>query len=121
MTECQCEEYLCNECGLPIRRKCDKPKSSAKNINGKFKLNEEKVLSNEVPPYRRKRLFMVQSYISESEGLLTATARDTGFGLTPKKFANSNWQLTGAVDKNLTRPWDQKTNLNQSRRLRSNS
>lgn len=88
---------------------------------------DEKINSNEVPKHRRKRLFMLQNYISESEGVLATSSNlmqnDGCCPLVKKKTVKSNANLLVQTAERLKQNYNDRTlnSMVNYRRIRRTS
>ena len=63
---------LCGQCNRPIAAKRTLMRTENGGVcSSQFKNKDGKVNSNEVPKHRYKRIFSLQNYISESEGIVS--------------------------------------------------
>ena len=90
---------MCGDCG----RVTKDDKRAKSDVVGRFENNEYKVNSNEIPKHRRKRLTVLQNYISESEGILLTKPLDMTAGANPrlKKAVKSNLLMQDSRTKSI--------------------
>ena len=64
---------------------------------------------------------MLQNYISESEGVINSINRGMDLAVIERKKGVKSNFFFQVPEKLVARQWDQKTNTNRSRKMRTNS